>query len=87
MDVLVRGYELAAELEEENIQLALVDEACGKGFYWTPLTDAPLVAVVPPDFSWKEDTIPLDGCCRSPFSPARSNTLSGCCPRTRPGWR
>ena len=25
----------------ENIQLALVDEACGKGFYWTPLTDAP----------------------------------------------
>ena len=35
VDVLVRGYELASELEEENIQLALVDEACGKGFYWT----------------------------------------------------
>ena len=67
MDVLVRGYELAAELEEENIQLALVDEACGKGFYWTPLTDAPLVAVVPPDFSWKEDTIPLARLLQEPF--------------------
>ena len=44
VDVLVRGYELAAELEEGNIQLALVDEACGKGFYWTPLTDAPPAA-------------------------------------------
>ena len=30
-------------------QLALVEETCGKGFYWTPLTDAPLVAVVPPE--------------------------------------
>ena len=59
VDVLVRGYELASELEEENIQLALVDEACGKCVYFTPLTDAPLVAVVPPVFSWKEDTIPL----------------------------
>lgn len=67
VDVLVRGYELAAELEEENIQLALVDEACGKGFYWTPLTDAPLVAVVPPDFSWKEDTIPLERLLQEPF--------------------
>ena len=67
VDVLVRGYELAAELEEENIQLALVDEACGKGFYWTPLTDAPLVAVVPPDFSWKEDTIPLARLLQEPF--------------------
>ena len=60
VDVLVRGYELASELEEENIQLALVDEACGKGFYWTPLTDAPLVAVVPPDFAWEEETISLE---------------------------
>ena len=67
VDVLVRGYELASELEEENIQLALVDEACGKGFYWTPLTDAPLVAVVPPDFSWKEDTIPLERLLQEPF--------------------
>lgn len=67
VDVLVRGYELAAELEEENIQLALVDEACGKGFYWTPLTDAPLVAVVPLDFSWKEDTIPLERLLQEPF--------------------
>ena len=48
IDVLVGGYELAAALEEERVQLALVEESCGRGFYWTPLTDAPLVAVVPP---------------------------------------
>ena len=42
IDVLVGGYELAAALEEERVQLALVEETCGKGFYWTPLTDAPL---------------------------------------------
>lgn len=58
IDVLVGGYELAAALEEERVQLALVEETCGKGFYWTPLTDAPLVAVVPPDFPWTEDVIP-----------------------------
>lgn len=67
VDVLVRGYELASELEEENIQIALVDEACGKGFYWTPLTDAPLVAVVPPDFAWAEETIPLERLLQEPF--------------------
>ena len=67
VDVLVRGYELAAELEEGNIQLALVDEACGKGFYWTPLTDAPLVAVVPPDFVWEEETISLERLVQEPF--------------------
>lgn len=67
VDVLVRGYELASELEEENIQLALVDEACGKGFYWTPLTDAPLVAVVPPDFAWEEETISLERLLQEPF--------------------
>ena len=58
--MLVGGYELAAALEEERVQLALVEESCGRGFYWTPLTDAPLVAVVPPDFPWQEDTIPLE---------------------------
>lgn len=63
----MRGYELASELEEENIQLALVDEACGKGFYWTPLTDAPLVAVVPPDFAWEEETISLERLLQEPF--------------------
>lgn len=68
VDVLVRGYELASELEEENIQLALVDEACGKGFYWTPLTDAPLVAVVPPDFAWEEETISLERLLQEPVS-------------------
>lgn len=67
VDVLVRGYELASELEEENIQIALVDEACGKGFYWTPLTDAPLVAVVPPDFAWEEKAVPLDRLLQEPF--------------------
>ena len=67
IDVLVGGYELAAALEEERVQLALVEETCGKGFYWTPLTDAPLVAVVPPDFPWQEDTIPLERLLREPF--------------------
>ena len=62
IDVLVGGYELAAALEEERVQLALVEETCGKGFYWTPLTDAPLVAVTPPDFRWPEDTISLAPC-------------------------
>ena len=60
VDVLVGGYELAAALEEERVHIALVEESCGKGFYWTPLTDAPLVAVVPPDFPWTEETISLD---------------------------
>ena len=67
IDVLVGGYELAAALEEERVQLALVEESCGKGFYWTPLTDAPLVAVVPPDFPWQEDTIPLERLLQETF--------------------
>ena len=33
IDVLVGGYELATALEEERVQLALVEETCGKGFY------------------------------------------------------
>ena len=67
IDVLVGGYELAAALEEERVQLALVEETCGKGFYWTPLTDAPLVAVVPPDFPWAEDVIPLERLLQETF--------------------
>ena len=66
IDVLVGGYELAAALEEERVQLALVEETCGKGFYWTPLTDAPLV-VVPPDFPWTEDVIPLERLLQETF--------------------
>lgn len=62
IDVLVGGYELAAALEEERVQLT-----CGKGFYWTPLTDAPLVAVVPPDFPWTEDVIPLERLLQETF--------------------
>ena len=50
VDVLVQGSELAAALEEDRIQLAIVDENCARGFQWTPLTDAPLVAVTPKDF-------------------------------------
>ena len=50
VDVLVQGNELAAALDEDRIQLAIVDENCARGFQWTPLTDAPLVAVTPPDF-------------------------------------
>lgn len=66
IDVLVGGYELAAALEEDRVQLALVEETCGKGF-WTPLTDAPLVAVVPPDFPWTEDVIPLERLLQETF--------------------
>lgn len=65
--MLVGGYELAAALEEERVQLALVEETCGKGFYWTPLTDAPLEAVVPPDFPWTEDVIPLERLLQETF--------------------
>ena len=54
VDVLVQGSELAAALEEDRIQLAIVDENCARGFQWTPLTDAPLVAVTPKDFPWTE---------------------------------
>lgn len=67
VDVLVGGYELAAALEEERVHIALVEESCGKGFYWTPLTDAPLVAVVPPDFPWTEGTISLDRLLQETF--------------------
>lgn len=67
VDVLVQGNELAEALEQDKIQLALVDEACGKGFHWTPLTDAPLIAVVPPDFPWTEETISLERLLQEPF--------------------
>lgn len=67
VDVLVGGYELAAALEEERVHIALVEESCGKGFYWTPLTDAPLVAVVPPDFPWTEEPISLDRLLQETF--------------------
>lgn len=50
-----------------RIQLALVDEARAKGFDFQPLADAPLVAVVPPDFPWEGDTIPLERLLREPF--------------------
>ena len=69
VDVLVQGNELADALEEDRIQLAIVDEACARGFQWTPLTDAPLVAVTPPDFPWTEDTIPLARLLQEPFLP------------------
>ena len=47
--------------------VSLVEETCGKGFYWTPLTGAPLVAVVPPDFPWMEDVIPLERLLQETF--------------------
>ena len=65
VDVLVQGSELAAALEEDRIQLAIVDENCG--FQWTPLTDAPLVAVTPKDFPWTESTISLARLLQEPF--------------------
>ena len=60
MDVLVRGDELPAALASGEIQLALVDEARAQGFDFLPLADTPLVAVVPPDFPWEGETIPLE---------------------------
>ena len=67
MDVLVRGDELPAALASGEIQLALVDEARAQGFDFLPLADTPLVAVVPPDFPWESDTIPLERLLREPF--------------------
>ena len=59
--------ELAAALDEDRIQLAIVDENCARGFQWTPLTDAPLVAVTPPDFPWTGETISLARLMQEPF--------------------
>lgn len=67
MDVLVRGDELPAALASGEIQLALVDEARAQGFDFLPLADTPLVAVVPPDFLWEGETIPLERLLREPF--------------------
>ena len=67
LDVLVRSEELTTALASGRIQLALVDEARAKGFDFQPLADAPLVAVVPPDFPWEGDTIPLERLLREPF--------------------
>ena len=64
---LLQGSELAAALEEDRIQLAIVDENCARGFQWTPLTDAPLVAVTPKDFPWTESTISLARLLQEPF--------------------
>ena len=69
MDVLVRGDELPAALASGEIQLALVDEARAQGFDFLPLADTPLVAVVPPDFPWEGETIPLERLLREPFLP------------------
>ena len=67
LDVLVRSDELPEALASGRIQLALVDEARAKGFDFQLLTDTPLVAVVPPDFPWEGDTIPLERLLCEPF--------------------
>ena len=67
LDVLVRSEELTTALASGRIQLALVDEARAQGFDFLPLTNTPLVAVVPPDFPWESDTIPLERLLREPF--------------------
>ena len=38
-----------------------------RGFDFLPLADTPLVAVVPPDFPWEGETIPLERLLREPF--------------------
>ena len=88
MDVLVQGSELAAALDEDRIQLAIVDENCARGFQWTPLTDAPLVAVTPPDFPWTGETISLARLLQEPFLFSRTIEENiSICRRTRRGWR
>lgn len=87
MDVLVRGDELPAALASGEIQLALVDEARAQGFDFLPLTNTPLVAVVPPDFPWESDTIPLERCCVSRFFPTPTSISSRSSRRTLRGWR
>jgi len=82
LDVLVRSEELTTALASGRIQLALVDEARAKGFDFQPLADAPLVAVVPPDFPWEGDIIP-SGCCASRSSRARISISSRFSRRTR----
>ena len=51
VDVLVQGNELADALEQDKIQLAIVDEACGHRFHWTPLLppDTPRLTVTASD--------------------------------------
>ena len=44
-----------------------MDEARAQGFDFLLLTDTPLVAVVPPDFPWEGETIPLERLLREPF--------------------
>ena len=81
VDVLVQGSELAAALEEDRIQLAIVDENCARGFQWTPLTDAPLVAVTPKDFPWTESTISLARLLQEPFLSCPEQYLPADTPR------
>lgn len=67
IDVLVAGYELPTLLEKGEVQLALVDEKRARGFDWTPILSAPLVAVVPLGFKWASDTISLERLLKEPF--------------------
>ena len=76
LDVLVRSEELTTALASGRIQLALVDEARAKGFDFQPLADAPLVAVVPPDFPWEGTPSRWSACCASRSSRARISISS-----------
>ena len=67
VEVLVRGRELLQMLEEDRIDLALVDDHSFRHFEWVPLISSPLVAVVPLDYPWAEDTIPMEALLQSPF--------------------
>ena len=78
VDVLVQGNELADALEEDRIQLAIVDEACARGFQWTPLTDALLVAVTPPDFPGRR--IPSPGPAAAGAVPLQPGAVCGAVP-------
>ena len=68
-DALRQEAEAQGEAHSRTLRigLAIVDENCARGFQWTPLTDAPLVAVTPPDFPWTGETISLARLMQEPF--------------------
>lgn len=49
IEIVVGGRDLAQRLQDNSIDIAFADEQLAAGFDWTPIQDAPLVAVVPLD--------------------------------------
>lgn len=66
-DITVSGGELLRMLEKGEVNIALVDEGSAEGFDWMPIKTVPLAAVVPPDFCWQGDSIPIERLFDEPF--------------------